>query len=53
VVNYLHGMALAEYSERGNWQMGDKSPKNNDKKRKQQTQQASKENKAAKKQAGS
>ena len=29
--------------------MGDKSPKNTDKKRKQQTKQAAKENKAAKK----
>jgi hypothetical protein len=30
-------------------EMGDKSPKNTDKKRKQATKQASKENKAAKK----
>jgi hypothetical protein len=44
----MHGI-VAESFERGHRQMGDKSPKNNDKKRKQQTQQASKENKAAKK----
>jgi hypothetical protein len=47
VVNYLHGMALAESCERGNDKVGDKSPKNTDKKRKQQTQQAAKEKKAA------
>ena len=35
--------------ERGNYAMGDKSPKNTDKKRKQQTQQTAKENKSAKK----
>jgi hypothetical protein len=46
----MHGTS-ARFCERRKWHMGDKSPKNNDKKRKQQTQQASKENKAAKKQA--
>ena len=40
---------LLNLCERGNAQMGDKSPKNTDKKRKQQTKQASKENKATKK----
>jgi hypothetical protein len=44
----MHGI-LAESCERGHTRMGDKSPKSTDKKRKQQTQKASKENKAAKK----
>jgi hypothetical protein len=37
---------LAESKERGQWHMGDKSPSNNDKKRKQKTKQVSKEKKS-------
>ena len=46
MLQYAHG-SPAEFSERGYRRVGDKSPKNTDKKRKQQTQQASKEKKQA------